>query len=397
MSDSAAGTPQQMEMVPLADRLRWMLVVRFAVVVLPIAAWLATGDQGDSSPAVLVAPGAVLLGTGLVLHLLSGRGRRWAVAAITLPVILDGGYLGGALYLTQGTAGPVVYVIALHVLAVTLLGSFRTGLKLAFWHSLVVMSVLEAVSTGVLPGEGPGLEFDKLRYSIFLTAVWTTAVTTAVLAAVNERELRPRRYDEAALRRLAAALHEAETGTEVVEALLDFAVDAADASVAGVHCRLVGDEGTASMSLVARIRQGGAMEVLRTAAEPGPGSLVDVAASRGSTVLRRCGRRTRGWTRCWTVRPASWRCPSGSTGRAAGSSPSRTTRARAPGSSSAGSASWSRRSRTRRRRWPAWCCWSTSSRARSPTASPAWPTAGPSTRPWAGRWPSRPGPARPWP
>jgi two-component system, cell cycle response regulator len=286
MSDTAAGAPQRsMEMVPLADRLRWMLVVRLAVVVLPVVAWQVTGDRGDSWPGMLLVPAAVLLGIGLVLQRLSGRGRRWAVAAITLPVILDGGFLGWALYLTRGIAGPVVYVIILHVLAVTLLGSFRTGLKLAFWHSLVVMSVLEAVSTGALRGAGEGLEFDKLRYGIFLAAVWSTAVTTAVLAAVNERELRRRRYDEAALRRLAAALHEAETVAEVGEALLDFTVDAADAAVAGVYCQLAEDDGALPVSLVARTRQGSTMEVLRTVAEPAPESLIDVASSRGSTML----------------------------------------------------------------------------------------------------------------
>jgi diguanylate cyclase (GGDEF)-like protein len=200
-------------------------------------------------------------------------------------VTLDGVYLGWGLYLTGGVTGPVVHVIALHVLAVTLVGSFRTGLKTAFWHSLVVMSVLEAVSTDVLPPEGAGTQFDKLRYSIFLAVVWVTAVTTAVLAAVNERELRRRRYDEAVLRRLAAALHEAATGVEVAEALLDVTLDAGDASLAAVHCRLAPDGDAAPTSLVVRRRAGEAVEVLREVAEPAPGSLLDAVSSGGATML----------------------------------------------------------------------------------------------------------------
>jgi two-component system cell cycle response regulator len=286
MSDSAAGAPAQaMEMVPLADRLRWMLGVRFGVVLLPVVAWLVTGDRGARSLTTLLVPAALLMAAGLLLHALSGRGRRWAVLAITVPVILDAVYLGLALYLTGGVTGPVVYVIALHVLAVTLLGSFRTGLKLAFWHSLVVMSVLEAVSTDVLPQAGAGTEFDTLRYSIFLAVVWVTAITTAVLASVNERELRRRRYDEAALRRLSAALHEAETGVEVAEALMDFTLDAADAAIAAVHCELAADDGAEPMSMVARKRQGSAMEVLRDVAEPAPGSLLQAVLAKGSTML----------------------------------------------------------------------------------------------------------------
>ncbi len=285
MSDTPSGAPEAMEIVPLADRLRWMLGVRLAVVLLPVVAWLVTGDRADRSPAALRVPGAVLLAVGLLLHGLSGRGRRWAVAAITVPVILDAVYLGWALYLTGGIAGPVLHVIVLHVLAVTLLGSFRTGLKLAFWHSLVVMSALEAVSAGVLPGGAPGLGFQATSYGVFLVAIWSTALTTAVLAAVNERELRRRRYDEAALRRLSAALHEADTGVEVAEALLAFAVDAADAPVAALTCRLAADVDAKPVSLVTRQRERGATEVLRSVAEPAPGSLVETASRRGHTML----------------------------------------------------------------------------------------------------------------
>ena len=285
MSDSAAGAPAQaMEMVPLADRLRWMMVVRLGVVGLPLLAWLVAGDRGRS-PAVLVVPGLLLLLTGAVLQRLSRRGRRRAVAAMTVPVTLDAVYLGWALYLTGGVTGPVVYVIALHVLAVTLVGSFRTGIKMAFWHSLVVMSLLEAVTTGVLAQAGVGTQFDKVRFSVFLAVVWVTAVTTAVLAGVNERELRRRRYDEAVLRRLAAALHEAETAVEVAGALLDFTLDAGDAALAAVYCRLVADDDTAPTSMVVRRRQDQAPEVLREIAEPAPGSLVDAVFARGSTML----------------------------------------------------------------------------------------------------------------
>ncbi|RBY94721.1 hypothetical protein DQ244_05455 [Blastococcus sp. TBT05-19] len=275
---------QSMEMVPLADRLRWLLVVRIGVVALPLVAWFVTGDRSDRSVAVLAVPGLLLLLTGLLLQWRSRRGRRWAVAAMTVPITLDAVYLGWASYLTGGLSGPVVYVIALHVLAVTLVGSFRTGVKMAFWHSLVIMSLLEAVTTGVLPSGGPGTEFHGLRYGVFLAVVWVTAVTTAVLAGVNERELRRRRYDEAVLRRLSAALHEAETGVEVAEALLDFTLDAGDATLAAVQCRLAAGDSEAS-TLLARKRQDEPLEVLRDVAEPGPGSLVEAVTAAGTTML----------------------------------------------------------------------------------------------------------------
>jgi len=253
------------------------------VVGLPLLAWSATDDHGDRSPALLAVPGVLLVLVGLLLQWRSRLGRRWAVSALTVPITLDAVHLGWALYLTGGLTGPVVYVVVLHVLAVTLVGSFRTGLKMAFWHSLVVMSLLEAVSSDVLPSAGAGTEFDPLRYGVFLVVVWVTAVTTAVLAGVNERELRRRRYDESVLRRLAAALHESETGVDVAEALLDFTLDAGDATLAALTWRLAG--GADTTTLLVRRRQGEALEVLRDVAEAGPDSLVAVVTARGTTML----------------------------------------------------------------------------------------------------------------
>lgn len=85
--------------------------------------------------------------------------------------------------------------------------------------------------------------------------MWLTTVTTASLAAVNERELRRRRYDEAALRQLGRALHEASTDREVVTPLLDFATDAADAPL-GAVCWWPDFHATPGTCHAARMRAG---------------------------------------------------------------------------------------------------------------------------------------------
>jgi diguanylate cyclase (GGDEF)-like protein len=282
---SPAGPGRSLDIVPLADRLLWMLAVRLGVIVGTVAAWIVVRGWEPASVDVLLLPGVFLLSTGLVLHLLSGRGRRWAIAAMTVPVILDAVYLGWALYLTDGTSGPVVHLIAVHVLAVTLLASFRTGLKLALWHSLVVMSVLEAVGTHLLPAQPGVAGLDQRGFSVFLSVIWVTAVTTAALAAVNERELRRRRYDEEALRLCAVALHDADTGAKVAAALLDLTIDAADAPIAAVHCHIPGRNGMPAMELAARRRAGGGMETLRAMDAPAPGSLLHTAGRARRTML----------------------------------------------------------------------------------------------------------------
>ena len=280
---TSTGSRRSLEIVPLADRLLWMLAIRLGIVMGTVVAW--TAMRGTSSVDVLLGPAMFLLGTGLVLHLLAGRGRRWAIAGMTVPVILDAVYLGWAFYLTGGTSGPVVHLIALHVLAATLLASFRTGLKLAFWHSLVVMSVLEAVGTGLLPAQPGVTGLDQQRFSVFLAVIWVTAITTAALAAVNERELRRRRYDEEALRLFAVALHDADVGAEVAAALLELTMDAADAPIAAVYCHVPGHNGMPAMELAARRRAGGGMETLRDVEAPVAGSLLHTASNGGRTML----------------------------------------------------------------------------------------------------------------
>jgi len=285
MTDRTSRFSQRsLEIVPLADRLRWMLAVRLCLVLGSVAAWWV--DRG--SPAIpanwLLVPGLLLLTVSLLLHPLSSRHRRLARMAITVPVLVDALYLAWALYLTGGLPGPVVHLIVLHVVAVTLLVSFRTGLKLAFWHSLVVMAVLEAVTTGLLPPLDGVDGFDDRRYAVFLASVWLTTLATASLAAVNERELRRRRYDEAALRRLGVALHEARTDRDVVACLLEFVTDAADAPLTAVSWWLAVDESSATTQ-TARLRAGEQTQLLDGVDAAGPGSLLREALTQRRTTL----------------------------------------------------------------------------------------------------------------
>jgi two-component system cell cycle response regulator len=286
MTVSPAGSQQRsLEIVPLADRLRWMLGVRVGVTVTPFAAWAADPAWRGTSAMPLLAPAVLLLGGALLTHPLTSRYPGWARRSITLLAILDTLYLDWALYLTGVMSGPVVHLIALQLVAVTLLVSFRTGMSLASCHSLTVMIILEAVGAGLLPRLPRAEGFEETRFSFFLVAIWLTTLTTASLAAVNERELRRRRYDEEVLRRFGMALHEADTGAKVAEALLDFTTQAADGSGTALYCRIGGHGDLPATELTARSRDGGPVEILPAADVPPPGSLLSTAVGRGRTML----------------------------------------------------------------------------------------------------------------
>src|SRR5207244_736094 len=56
-------------------------------------------------------------------------------------IILDGFYLAWVCFVSGGIASPVRYLMVLHLIAVVLLASYRTGLKVALWDSLLTMVV----------------------------------------------------------------------------------------------------------------------------------------------------------------------------------------------------------------------------------------------------------------
>src|SRR5688500_16309732 len=115
--------------------------------------------------------GQVAFGTGafmlamLVSEVVSRIGAQRAIFGSML--ILDGLYLAWLSHSTGGMASPFRYLILLHLVAVVLLASYRTGLKLALWHSLLLFVVFHAQEAGTLdPPQNatdlPGSDYGQL-------------------------------------------------------------------------------------------------------------------------------------------------------------------------------------------------------------------------------------------
>lgn len=105
MSSPTLRLPERtLEIVPLADRLRWMLAVRRCVVSGSIVACSAARPWPTAPERSLLMCGVLLLSGSLLLHPLAVRGTRLARWALPVPVLLDGLYLAWALYLTGGVS-----------------------------------------------------------------------------------------------------------------------------------------------------------------------------------------------------------------------------------------------------------------------------------------------------
>ncbi|WP_432545920.1 GGDEF domain-containing protein [Kineococcus sp. SYSU DK004] len=207
-------------LLPLADRLLWSTLLRAGLVAL-VAAQLVVGGAGPVAPSLHTAPlGAAYLALSVLVALCARANRTVARAALDVALVVDSVALAAAWHLL-GAPTLVTLLCAFHAGAVSLLVSFRTGVKAALTHSLAVMCVWQAQVVGVLAT--PAGAAGSSTYLAFLLPVWAAALGTATFAAVNERELRRRRYDAEALQRLLGGVSGAQDTVAVATALAAFA------------------------------------------------------------------------------------------------------------------------------------------------------------------------------
>ena len=212
------------EVVPLAERLRYMQLFRFLIAGLVLVAAAVAPDERSVGLGNLLWATAGYLFASLVTEGLWRLRRSRGLTLFGAMLIADGVYLAWTSYVTGGTTSPLRYLILLHLIVVSLLASYRTGLKLALWHSLLALVTYHAQEAGILERFeelGRTASAESYRLYAFMTAFWFVAIVTASFSAVNERELRRRKIDLEGLAAMATALDQATDSHGVAEVVLD--------------------------------------------------------------------------------------------------------------------------------------------------------------------------------
>ena len=216
------------DLVPLAERLRYMFAVRAALIGSIAIAWTATPELVGKAPTHTAAILAVWAGASLAAETVSRVWRTPGLPLFGATLIVDGLAL---VWMSEvGTVTNIRYLIFLHMVAVVLLASYRTGLKMALWYTLLLFTVFFAGrngSFGLSPvAAGTAARWNLGQLSVFVVVVWAVAIATAAFSSVNERELRRRRFDLEALARFAVALEAAADRKRVAATLLDSLAEA---------------------------------------------------------------------------------------------------------------------------------------------------------------------------
>jgi two-component system, cell cycle response regulator len=185
-------------MPTLADRIGFVQVVRVAgaAIVMP-----ALGVYAIVAIAYVVATTAA--------ELVRRDRRARARGFVNCVLLADGLALAGVLAMSGGPHSAYVFLLHLHVVAVTLLLSWRTGVKVAVWHLLLLATAHATWSAHTDPG--------------LVQAVGLMAVTaaTASFAGLRDREIRRAHDAMHALASMGTVVQSARDRLSVEAALVD--------------------------------------------------------------------------------------------------------------------------------------------------------------------------------
>ena len=203
------------DLPPLSERLRYVTWFRLSVagLVIVLNFW---GSRFTELAPREVLPATVIFVIAAIVNDFARRIlHRRGLPLISAMLLMDGIYLAWVTFATGGPTSPLRFVVYLHLIAVTLLASYRTGLKIALWHSLMFFVAFYAQLAGwvdpFVPIQGTveqaAASFNRLSV-LNVIAFWFVAIGTAAFSAINERELRRNRDDFGRIATFAVELEE---------------------------------------------------------------------------------------------------------------------------------------------------------------------------------------------
>ncbi len=231
------------DLVPLANRTGLLYAFRLVMVVTVLAVSAVMPEALGASPRSLAPSTAIYILFVVSTELVQRAARARRLLLVGAALLADGVWICSVVTSTGGPGSLLAFLIVLHIVAVTLVASYRTGLKIAVWHCLLFVAAYYCMSTNLLPEwRAPGFGGATPTDGAVLGAVVTflaLAMATAVFSSLNERELRRRREELRNLAAMAGELQEVRSADQVVNVVLSHVLHSLDFPRAAV---VVGDD-----------------------------------------------------------------------------------------------------------------------------------------------------------
>lgn len=227
------------ELTSLDERLGLLLLVRVGLVLIIVLGGLFASKQvafdvaqaGPISAAYLIVAGAAEW-----YRRSNWRGRMLVHRAI-LP--LDAVYLAIMTTPSGGPRSPLVILFAVQLIAVTILGSERAGLRIALWDTFLFV-IIPTLSLSGRIGEFLGVKQiaapPASQTALAIMGFWAVAICTAVFSTVSERELRRSKGQITALATMASELEGTDEEDQILAVLLRTLVRSFDFKRGALWC-----------------------------------------------------------------------------------------------------------------------------------------------------------------
>lgn len=218
------------ELVPLAERTTVLHAFRLAVVTAVLATATLAPQTVGASVGALAFPTAVYALITVAVEALRRALNRRSLVLFGALLLADGAWIAAVVTRAGGPLSPLAVLVVLHVVAVTLLASYRTGLKVAVWHSLMLVVAHYFRTAGLTTGWGPpafaGVVVPESAVVAGVASFLVLALGTAIFSSINERELRRSRREMTGLASMGTELQDVQSPDEIGTVLLRWVRDA---------------------------------------------------------------------------------------------------------------------------------------------------------------------------
>lgn len=222
-----AGVTQDEGTMLSRERVGYLQILRIAFCVIAIASATLTPETLGVRPAEFAAPTAIYL-IAIGMFEAVRKTKAGGNLATAMMLMVDGLYLAWVIYASGSAQSPLRFLLYMHVIAGTLLVSHKAGVRIAWWHSLLIFMVFHAQLGGIIPPQGISIEeLEKAGLAIYqpslfnAIALWLVALGTAPFSGLNERELRRRKGDLEVLADTAKDFENTSDAGDVAKVLVD--------------------------------------------------------------------------------------------------------------------------------------------------------------------------------
>ncbi|MDQ3571057.1 MAG: sensor domain-containing diguanylate cyclase [Actinomycetota bacterium] len=219
MSRSVTAPAPTSELVPLAERTTFLQASRLTMVAAVLMSAALWPDTIGAPPSALAPVTAAYVLLTVAVEVVRRALKRRSLALLGTLLLADGLWIAAVVALTGGPGSLLAVLVGLHVVAVTLLASYRTGLKIAIWHSLLFVTAHWLQGVGNAGGRDPS-PYDVAGAVASVVTFLVLAIGTAVFSSLNERELRRGRKVLRGLVAMGKELQDARSPDEVGPAVL---------------------------------------------------------------------------------------------------------------------------------------------------------------------------------